>query len=224
MAKRKVFISRHNDINLFYEEDFEFHFYTGFAISQKQKSINELHDKIIEKYPNSKILEVSSKSNNGLGVELSAFNLQLKIENKFYFIENIFQSSKKFEKGGPYKDLLYSTPIEAKKDVRLKNSGKLKLFVYRDKEWELQPLTFFYDWIYINAVYQRKDLHRDICKYDIFTDIEFNDKKSINCQARSLAIFVGLLKNNMLEKVLSSPEEFKKIYNLNVFKQLNFFD
>ena len=212
MAKRQVFIQS-SEGDFFKEEIFEFKFYTGFAISQKQKSISELHSVIKDKYPDMEVLEVSSKSNNSLGKELSAFNLQYEDNGKRFFIENIFQSSKKFSQGGPYKDLLYETPVKAKKDERLKTSGKLEAFICEDRTWPLEPKTFFYDWIYINALYQKKDIHSKLLKYSIFTDIEFNSEKSINCQARSLAIFVSIYKNNTLGYYLKSPDNFLEIYS-----------
>lgn len=48
-----------------------------------------------------------------------------------------------------------------------------------------------------------------------FTDIEFNPKKSLNCQARSAAIFVSLERSGLLQQALSSPAHFKEIvYNI----------
>ena len=49
--------------------------------------------------------------------------------------------------------------------------------------------------------------------YDIFTDIEFNEKKSINCQARACAIYKSLRLSNKLDYYLSSIDTFKKIYS-----------
>ncbi|HCD3539354.1 TPA: hypothetical protein NBN99_005330, partial [Klebsiella pneumoniae] len=68
--------------------------------------------------------------------------------------------------------------------------------------------TAFYDWLYLSALNQNKDLAMNLLNYDGFTDIEFNPAKSINCQARTAALFVSLVKRNMLEKVLSSQSEF----------------
>lgn len=63
-------------------------------------------------------------------------------------VEPIFQSSKVFEKGGPYKDLLRKTSLEAKKDKRIKESGDLIYFDYDNRRWNLEPKTMFYDYIY----------------------------------------------------------------------------
>ena len=70
----------------------------------------------------------------------------------------------------------------------------------------------FYDWIYIHALLETPDVAKKLVKYDAFTDIEFNPLKSINCQARATAIFVGLSKSGELEKYLKGIEVFKDLY------------
>lgn len=49
-------------------------------------------------------------------------------------------------------------------------------------------------------------------QFDTFTDIEFNPQKSINCQARTVAIFVTLNKYGLFDKFISDKELFKSIY------------
>ena len=55
------------------------------------------------------------------------------------------------------------------------------------------------------------ELSEAVCRYDAFTDVEFNPEKSINCQARSAAIFVSLRKTGALEDALRDPETFKTV-------------
>lgn len=211
MAIRPFFMI--SDSEIFKEDNCEFTFYTGFALSQKQKSIASLHEQILKKYSNAKILEVSRKSENPIGIALSAFNLTLPINNNEYPVENIFQSSKVFSSGGPYRDLLFEHPRDAKRDERLKASGKLIGFQLNGNTWELEPKTMFYDWLYVHALYRNKNLTKEIIKYDTFTDIEFNPQKSFNCQARSVAIFVSLYKKGLLASYLRDKNLFKEIYN-----------
>lgn len=216
MAKRICFISTPYEQPVFKEIEIEFKYYSGFAVSQKQKSIVELHNTINKLCPNLRVLEVSTKSLDPLGVALSAFNLSFynDLKNKEYPLENIFQSSKVFEFGGPYRDLLNVQPKDAKRDERLKSSGNLLCFNYNNKIWELEPKTMFYDWLYITALERNNELSKRILGYDAFTDIEFNHEKSINCQARAAAIFVSLRKNNRIGEVLNNQEEFKKLYEI----------
>jgi len=58
-----------------------------------------------------------------------------------------------------------------------------------------------------------------LTKYDAFSDIEFNPKKSINCQARTCAILVSLINLDLLDKAMESPSNFNKI----VYKQTSLF-
>jgi len=211
MANRPVFIAKTDSIGVA-EELIEFQFFNGFAISQKQKCINSLHAEFLKKHETMEVLEISSKSTEQIGVLLSAFNLKTKgKDGNVFSLENIFQSSKVFEHGGPYLDLLSVMPWEAKKDNRLKESGKLVSFCYEGTTFPLFPITFFYDWIYINALSQNEELAAGIMRYDAFTDIEYNPKKSLNCQARSAAIYVSLVKAGQLIDALASPEEFRTL-------------
>lgn len=183
MAKRPSFFVHQGKV---VSEIYSFEWYSGFAVSQKQKSIKSLHNAIRKADVNAKPLEISTKSMENIGIKLSAFNLQ--IDN--YTLENIFQSAKVFENGGPYLDLLDLSPKEAKRDERLHNSGSLKAFRYQNEDFPLIPKTVFYDFIYITAI--KKSLTAEeintILQYNYFTDIEFNPVKSINTQAKAAAI------------------------------------
>lgn len=224
MANRPVFIAGSNLKNLVIEENCEFIWHPGFAVAQKQKSIDELHLSFKKKFKNKNVLEVSSKSKDVLGVSLSAFNLMVKnIKGKdICSVECLFQASKKFRDGGPYPDILNKNSIEAKKDERLKNSGDLIGFQYKNTLWGLEPKTYFYDWIYINSLYQNKELSKKVVKYDAFTDIEFNPKKSINNQARSAALYVSLHRLGILKKVILNKNCYLNIVCKNKTEQLKF--
>lgn len=216
MAERLYFKSLTEGNNYFVEKSCEFTYNKGFAVSQKQKNIVAFHANIQKKEPSGKILEVSTKSMNSLGNKLSAFNLKFydEVAKVNFPLENIFQSSKVFINGGPYSDILNLPPKDAKRDERLKNSGPLKHFEYNKTIWPIKPESMFYDWLYIKALHNHADLSEQIMEYNIFTDIEFNHKKSINCQARSAAIFVSLKERGILAKVLEDLTLFPSIYNL----------
>ena len=223
MAERKCFIVK-TDNTCWEEKLVEFEYYKGFALSQKQKSIKSFHENILKIDDKFKILEISTKSTIDIGIQLSAFNLRYVEDEKSknYVIENIFQSSKVFENGGPYRDLLNVHPKEAKTDERLKNSGKLVCFKLDGREWPLMPETMFYDWIYINALYNNRYLVEKILDYNVFTDIEFNHKKSINCQARAAAIFVSLSKRGIIDEIINDPSLFEKVYQQKCDKEDDF--
>jgi len=205
MASRPIFVVYTDGVR---EEGVEFKWFPGFSTSQKQKSIESLHQNYLVENPDSKILEISSKSIDPLGMQLSAFNLKIQHNQQKIPVENIFQSSKVFEKGGPYMDLLLAPPREAKTDARLKGSGELIKFNFLG-EWPLNPKTLFYDWIYLKALSENHHLSMELIKYDAFTDIEYNPSKSFNCQARSAALFVYLHNHNLLHKVLEDSNYLK---------------
>lgn len=189
----------------------DFQWYPGMAVSQSQKSIASLHAQAKRELDLDRVLEVSSKSVDPLGVDLSAFNLMIKTvkHEREFSLECAFQASKVFENGGPYKDLLNARSIEAKRDPRLKSSGRLIKFHFFNVDWELEPRTAFYDWLYINALHKQSDLARLVLTYRAFSDIAFNPHKSINCQAYSAALYVSLNERGLLsEKMLKDKNVY----------------
>ena len=56
---------------------YSFEWFPGFAVSQKQKSIENLHDAILKADADARPLEISTKGKEAVGIKLSAFNLKL---------------------------------------------------------------------------------------------------------------------------------------------------
>jgi len=213
MASRPIFIPCKTGNTLVTTKFVDFEWSAGMAVSQKQKSIRSLHNEAKVRGYASCLLEVSSKSEEDLGKDLSAFNLKYAGKGQSDFsVECLFQSSKVFEKGGPFRDLLQVSSMDAKRDSRLKESGKLLGFVsHNGEKWPLEPKTIFYDWVYLNVLNTNIAFRKPLQQYDAFTDIEFNPKKSINCQAYSVALFSALDKRQLLKSALASPEDYRDI-------------
>lgn len=184
----------------------EFEWHPGFSTKQKRKSIRSLH-RSARGYGVDRILEISSKSESELGQSLSAFNLMVS-KNPPVSVESAYQGSKVFREGGPYRDLYERDSPNAKKDDRLRNSGDLVAFDLKGQEWPLEPKTAFYDWLYLRALNQYKGRIEKLLNYDGFTDIEFNPDKSVNCQARAVAMGVALRRSEYLEEAIRSKESF----------------
>lgn len=219
MAKRPIFIPNINGNQLFIEEIIEFDWFSGFAISQKQKSIESLHKNAFKK-GYEKLLEVSTRSSELLGRRLSAFSLEIETKNYGKIsVECAFQGSKVFKSNKQYPELYTKTSVEAKKFHKLNFSGELIGFKFEDEEWELEPKSSFYDWLYIKALYPHKDFLKKLYNYQAFTDIEFNPTKSINCQARTCAIIVSLLKRDLYDEAMSSKKRFIEIIYKRQLKQ-----
>ena len=105
MANRPVFkVSL--DSKLFVRKDIEFQWFSDFAISQKRKCINSLHQNYLSHNKDKNILEISSKSENELGVKLSTFNLMIHKNEKSFSVESAYQSGKIFEHSDPHIDLI----------------------------------------------------------------------------------------------------------------------
>jgi hypothetical protein len=212
MATRPIFVPKLNGGIGVAERMVEFAWHAGMAKSQKQKSIAELHERARD-IGIAPILEISSKSQEGLGIEMSAFNLRAttKLKNVVFTVETAYQGSKVFERGGPYRDLIGLDSRAAKKDLRLRESGNLVRFEFFGTRFPLVPRTYFYDWLYINALFKNDALSSRLIEYRGFSDIEFNPAKSVNCQAYSAALYLSLFTSGSLVEALRSPEHFLKI-------------
>ncbi len=210
MAERPIFVPNPESGDLVKEVFLQLVWSPGFALVQKEKNIDALH-KAAEAAGYKNILEVSTKSEHKRGQHLSAFHLKVKTKTfGEVSLESAFQGSKVFEKGGPFVDLYEMEPKDAKKDVRLRESGKLIGFDFEGNEWPLEPKTAFYDWLYAGSLYPHRDWTRKLSFHDGFSDIEFNPFRSINCQARSIALFLSLMKREELDDAIQSPAAFLK--------------
>ena len=196
IEQRPVFMPKVNSDNLVKTDMVMFERHVGFATRQKKKSINDLQQVIRKKYGFKQVLELSSKSGNKLSFPLSPFSLKITDEHDGnpYSVENAFQAR------------------QARKDERLMTSGELIGYNYFGMEWGVEPLTTFYDWLYVNALKQNPQLHEEVIQYQGFTDITFNPKKSIHSAAYALALFVALHKRELLDNV-EDPMAFYDLCN-----------
>jgi hypothetical protein len=211
MAERPIFIPAPESSELVKEVFLQLKWHPGFAVSQKEKNIKALHE-AAENAGYRTILEVSTKSSNQRGQHLSAFYLKVKSQNLGEIpLESAFQGSKVFERGGPFTDLYWMEAREAKRDPRLRDSGPLIAFEFDGCRWSLEPKTAFYDWLYSGCIYPHKDWAEKLYSYGGFSDIEFNPSRSINCQARSVALFLSLLKLGRLDEAMESASAFHRI-------------
>ena len=187
MAVRPIFISTGDVLEPFVKEDISFTWVKGMSYSQKCKRRDSLASEIAKLYDIKRWLEISTKSDKEIGVKLSAKNLVLTTSTGCNTVENIYQSSKVLE------------------------DGQITSFKYNDCIFENEPTGMFYDYIYIYAILQNKDLINELVQYNIFSDIEFNPKKSINTQARAAAIFKTLYDEHSLS-IIKNQDDFKRYY------------
>ena len=214
MAERPIFVVNADSSELVTEIFFELKWNPGFAAVQKEKNIKALHEAAASA-GFAPLLEISSKSANKRGRHMSAFHVTVSTKDYGRIkLELAFQGSKVFERGGPFIDLYRKGGKEiglAKRDPRLKESGELTGFRFEGFDFPLEPKTVFYDWLYCSFLSDYRDWAEKLYVYAGFTDIEFNPHRSINCQARSAALFLSLMKRGELDKALRSPSEFIRV-------------
>lgn len=80
--------------------------------------------------------------------------------------------------------------------------------------WPLEPMTAFYDWLYLCALRESPNLAEQILEFEAFSDIEFNPKKSVNCQAEAAAVYKSLAIRGMVSEALSSMERFLSVHRV----------
>ena len=217
MAKRPIFIPDPNGV-LVEEQTVEFKWFPGFAVVQKQRSIASLHAAAVETLGVAGLMEVSTKSPDPLGVRLSAFNLSVEVDGEPnpVLLEAAFQGSKVFATQGQFTHLYEVKDGSAvRRFMNELPDDRLTGFRFDGHDWPLSPPTAFYDWLYLHSLRElaRRDdqAEETLFGVDGFTDIEFNPAKSINCQARSCALYVALLKLGILHDATTDPESFVEV-------------
>ena len=210
MASRPVFVPETEGPKLISEIMVDFKWNPGMAASQKKKNIWALHE-AAKIHGLNRLLEISTKSESQVGRDLSAFNLTLKVREHKIYLECAYQGSKVFQHGGPFTDLFTVAPKDAKKDIRLKNSGNLTGLEFMGKSYPLTPKNAFYDWLYFRSVFRYRRWFPINTSYQGYTDIEFNPAKSVNCQARAFAEFMSLLERGELENAVRNFDHFLRL-------------
>lgn len=197
MAIRPIYLPQ-NQRPFFRKNDVDFKWFPGLSTSQKQKSIDSLHQSAKECLHISKILDISSKSKVQEGNQLSAFHLNAYTKDNHYIhedysVEVVFQTSKVFNDTLHSVDLLGSDVLSVRKSIREREQQGLTGFMLEGIEWGLNPIGAFYNFLYIRSLLRQIALSEKITEYDGFTDIAFNPKKSLNCQAEATAMLVGII-------------------------------
>ncbi len=208
MAEKSVFVSK--DVYPFFEEvHVNIDWFGGFALSQKRKCQIGLHQNFLMEYPGAKVLEISSSSLMSLGYKLSAMNLSKRTSQGLTSVESAFQSSRIYSNGeetiGPFPEYLFLPGRECRRLVKEAAKGM------HSEKYEFDGMTFyapsyhltqFYDFLYLNALLEpeNKEVKDALLagEYTAFTDLA---SKALNCQARSAAIFVGLVKAGLIDEV-----------------------
>lgn len=211
MATRPIFLACTTREVAFEEKPISFTWHAGMAPSQKKKNVAELH-RAAAREGYDRVLECSSKSEDELGRRLSAFSLEVEVENIRSKVECVYQGSKVFQKGGPFPELFEVQPIEAKRFFREKNLGLITHFQIGSRIFSNEPFNAFYDWLFLRALRTHVNFLRNrVFEFDAYSDIEFNPDRSVNSQARSVAITKTLDCWGELDSAAESYESFRAL-------------
>ena len=208
MAERSVFVSK-TTYPFFEEVHVSMDWFGGFALSQKRKCQISLHRNFLRQYPEEKVLEISGASTMSLGAKLSAMNLSKQTAQGCTSVESAFQSSRIYSDGirqvGPFPEYLFLPGKESKKLVKEASCGMHSYAYLFDGMSFAAPahhISQFYDFLYLNALLEPENhaAAQQLLEegYTAFSDLA---TKSLNCQARAAAIFVGLTRAGLIECV-----------------------
>ena len=197
MATRPYYFIENNKV---IKRNADFEWAAGCSVARKKLNVTRLHSSIPMR-----TLEVSTKSEEPIGVKMSAFSI---VYGDGMKLESYYQASKVFEKGGPFLDLAHKAPKEAKRDPRLQESGRIVSYFDFDENQEWTLSEPYYDYIYVKSAMKTlsDDELEQIASYDAFTDIEFNPAKSYNTQARSITVLKLLYR--MFGRVTLNKRDF----------------
>ena len=217
MVTRPVFIPEKSRVGVRVISSAPFAWHPGFSMVQKKKNVVALHNAIKQMDASLHPLEISSRSEEHLGISLSAFNLGVGNNGRFFCVESVYQASKVFANGtGPFPELYAANPAEVRNLVKEHEASPLKMYKYGNDVWELKPTRSFYDWIYCRALSKNPDLIEGLSEYNCFTDIAFNPVRAVNCQAYAVALFLSLDNCGALKEALANKESFLKYHPIDV--------
>ena len=218
MAVRSVFVSK-TKYPFFEEIPVEFEWFGGFALSQKRKCQIGLHQNFLAQYPQEKILEISSSSLLSLGNNLSAINLHKRTSHGVTSVESAFQSSRIYRDSsqtiGPFPEFLFLDGRKCKKLVKSASNRLISFEYLFDNMRFYAPahhISLFYDFLYLTALMEPENKtvadQLIVDGYTAFTDLA---TKSLNCQARSAAMFVGLTRAGLTAE-LKTMESYLALF------------
>lgn len=212
MAVRPVFLVNQNK-PYFSEYNVNFVYNNGFAPCQKRKNIIAIHNAFHKDNSDKEVLEISSKSFDEVGVNLSAFNLMLYVESlgKRMPVEIMYHTGKVYKDSGRHLEILNMSPRESKKYLYQNKFGDIEYFIFENQRVAVDDFNF-YTWLYLKGLLENEQIARHLLKYEAFTDVEYNPNRSKNCQARAAAMFVSLYKQDKIQ--------FGEILNYDKFKKL----
>lgn len=164
-------------------------------------------------FQEAKRFEISGKITTNIELDIKGKGkVAIDISDRFVGENGAFYLESKSDNPRELKSLL-------KAFMKANKGAKLSHFAYKGEIFKTSAgvansESYFYDFLYFRALgenFSQREI-RQILQYSIFTDIEFNHKVSINCQARSCALYNYALLNNKVDFYMANKENFKGLY------------
>ena len=173
---------------------------------QMQARVKSLHERFNLYLPGFNILEISSISEEPLGVEVSGLKLR---DSRGNLIEGVYRGSRVYE-GGQLKDLYHvDTASQAIHDKLGNDLGMFSEYDWYGQRVPTEPVTLMKHWIWCEAVYNQKDLREGILKYDAFTNYFSNTARDyFGCYPHAASILVALNQSNVLDIAMKDITSF----------------
>ncbi len=138
-------------------------------------------------------LEISSRSSDRLGRDLSAMNLPAADDLHGRSVESVYQAAKCYGDGGPDTQLHRSGYEAKRRDRERRRQGPLAGFRHEGRQWPPETGSAFYDWLWTRSALRHcgHGVVERLQRYDGFTD-QFHRPAALACQAKTAAIVAGM--------------------------------
>ena len=138
-------------------------------------------------------LEISSRSSDRLGRDLSAMNLPAAGDLHGRSVEAVYQAAKCYGGGGPDTQLSQSGYEAKRRDRERRRQGPLAGFRHEGREWPPETGSAFYDWLWTRSALRHcgHGVVERLQRYEGFTD-QFHRPGALACQAKAAAIVAGM--------------------------------
>ena len=151
-------------------------------------------------------LEISSRSADRLGRDLSAMNLPADGDPHGRLVEAVYQAAKCYGDGGPDTHLSRSGYEAKHHDRERRRQGPLAGFRHEGRQWPPETGSAFYDWLWTRSALRHcgHGVVERLQRYDGFTD-QFHRPGAVACQAKTAAIVAGM-GLSMARAAIETPE------------------
>ncbi len=138
-------------------------------------------------------LEISSRSSDSLGRDLSAMNLPAAGDLHGRPVEAVYQAAKCYGDGGPDTQLSQSGYEAKRRDRERRRQGPLAGFRHEGRQWPPETGSAFYDWLWTRSALRHcgHGVVERLQRYEGFTD-QFHRPGAFACQAKAAAIVAGM--------------------------------